>query len=158
MIVNPDKFQVIIIDEKRGDHTNENAVIDNKQIKSVPSVEVLGIQLDDKLNFSAHISNISKSAANHLNTLILLQKFLSFEEKKILINRCFMANLNYCPLVWIFSNVVSLEKIKNLQKRALRFLYESYNTSYEDLSLKSSFSSMNVKRLRTLCRNFQNSE
>ena len=62
-----------------------------------------------------------------------------------------MANLNYCPLVWIFSNVVSLEKIKNLQKRALRFLYESYNTSYEDLSLKSSFSSMNVKRLRTLC-------
>ena len=30
MIVNPDKFQVIIIDEKRGDHTNENAVIDNK--------------------------------------------------------------------------------------------------------------------------------
>ena len=158
MIVNPDKFQVIIIDEKRGDHTNENAVIDNKQIKSVPSVEVLGIQLDDKLNFSAHISNICKSAANHLNTLILLQKFLSFEEKKILINRCFMANLNYCPLVWIFSNVVSLEKIKNLQKRALRFLYESYNTSYEDLSLKSSFSSMNVKRLRTLCRNFQNSE
>ena len=30
MIVNPDKFQVIIIEEKRGDHTNENAVIDNK--------------------------------------------------------------------------------------------------------------------------------
>ena len=29
-MVNPDKFQVIIIDEKRGDHTNENAVIDNK--------------------------------------------------------------------------------------------------------------------------------
>ena len=29
MIVNPDKFQVIIIDKKKSDHTNENVVIDN---------------------------------------------------------------------------------------------------------------------------------
>ena len=84
MIVNPGKFQVIIIDKKKGDHTNENAVIDNKtvQIKIVPSVELLGIHLDDKLNFSPHICNICKSAANQLNALIRLQKFLSFKEKK----------------------------------------------------------------------------
>ena len=151
MIVNPDKFQVIIIDKKKGDHTNENVVIDNKQIKTVPSVELLGIQLDDQLNFIPHISNICKSAANQLNALIRLQKFLSFKEKKILINSYFMANFNYCPLVWMFSNAVSLKKIENLQKQALSFLYKSYNTSYEDLLLKSGFSSMNVKRLRALC-------
>ena len=83
MIVNPHKFQVIIIDKKKGDHTNENVVIDNKQIKTVSSVELLGIQLDDKLNCSPHMRNICKSAANQLNALIRLQKFLSFKEKKI---------------------------------------------------------------------------
>ena len=62
-----------------------------------------------------------------------------------------MANFSYCLLVWMFSNAVSLKKIEGLQKRALRFLYKSYNTSYEDLLLKSGFSSMNVKRLRALC-------
>ena len=82
MIVNPGKFQVIIIDTKKRDHTNENVVIDNKQIKNVPSVELLGIQLDNKLNFSPHISNICKSAANQLNAFIRLQKFLSFKERK----------------------------------------------------------------------------
>ena len=41
MIVNPDKFQVIIINKKKGDQTNENVVTDNKQIKTVPSVELL---------------------------------------------------------------------------------------------------------------------
>ena len=122
MIVNPDKFQVIIIDKKKGDHTNENVVIDNKQIKTVSSVELLGIQLDDKLNFSPHISNICKSAANQLNALIRLQKFLSFKEKKISINSYFMANFNYCPLVWMFSSAVSLKKIYNLQKRAQVFI------------------------------------
>ena len=152
MIVNPDKFQVIIIDKKKGDHTNENVVIDNKQINTVPLVELLEIQSDDKLNFSSHISNICKSAANQLNALIIPQKFLSFkEERKCLINSYFMANFNYCPLVWMFSSAVSLKKIKNLQKRALRLLYKSYNTSYKDLLLESVFSSMNVKRLRTLC-------
>ena len=60
MIVNPDKFQVIIIDKKKGDHTNEDVVIDNKQIKTVTSVKLLGSQLNDKLNFSPHISNIYK--------------------------------------------------------------------------------------------------
>ena len=74
MIVNPDKFQVTIIDKKKGDQTNENTVIDNKQIKNLPSVELLGIQLGDKLNFSPHISNICKSLANQLNALIRLQK------------------------------------------------------------------------------------
>ena len=32
MIVKPDKFQEIINDKRKGDHTNENVVIDNKQI------------------------------------------------------------------------------------------------------------------------------
>ena len=61
MIVNPDKFQIIILDKKKGDHTNENVVLDNKKIKTVPLVELLGIQLDDKLTFSPHIRNMCKS-------------------------------------------------------------------------------------------------
>ena len=64
IIVDPVNFQVIIINKRKWDHTNENVVIDNKQIKTVPSVQILGIQLEDKLNLSPHISNICKSAAN----------------------------------------------------------------------------------------------
>ena len=97
-------------------------MIINKSRLSVPLVELLEIQLDDKLNFSTHISNICKSAANQLNALIRLQKFLSFKEKKISINSYFMANFNYCPLVWMFSSAVSLKKIYNLQKRAQVFI------------------------------------
>ena len=61
-----------------------------------------------------------------------------------------MAKFNNCPLVWMFSSDVSLQKIENLQKRAPRFSDKSCNT-YEDLLLKSGFSSINVTRLRTLC-------
>ena len=64
IIAEPDKFQVIIINKRKGDHTNENVVIDNRQIKTVPLVQILGIQLEDKLNLNPHISNICQSAAN----------------------------------------------------------------------------------------------
>ena len=61
-----------------------------------------------------------------------------------------MANFNYCPLVWMFSNVSSLKKIENLQKRALRFIDNNYEISYEELLLKSDRATMNVNRIRIL--------
>ena len=42
-------------------------------------------------------------------------------------------NFNYCPLVWMFSSAESVSKIENLQKRALLFLYNCFEASYEDL-------------------------
>ena len=111
----------------------------------------MGIRLDDRLNFSPHINNICNSVTNQLNALIRLQKFLSFKEKKILINSRFISKINHCPLGWMFSSAVSLKKIQNLQKRALKVLYKSYNTSNEGLLLKSGSSSMNIKRPRGIC-------
>ena len=122
----------------------------NQNIKVVSSIELLGIQIDDKLNFNLHISNICRFAADQLNTLIRLKRFLGFKEKRILINSYFMSNFSYCPLVWMFSSVSSLKKIENLQKRALRFLYNDYEISYDELLLKLNRATMNVNRLRIL--------
>ena len=151
MVVNPDKFQAIVLGKRKRDHTDECITVDNQQIKVVSSVKRLRLQLDDKLNFNLHISNICKSAANQLNVLIRLEKFMNFEEKKILIKSYFMANFNYCPLVCMLSTASSLKKIENLQKRALWFLCNDYEISDEELLSKFSTFSMNVKRLTLSC-------
>ena len=52
-------------------------------INKLKLCKLLGLQLDDKLDFNLHISNISKSAANQQNALIRLKMLLNFEEKKI---------------------------------------------------------------------------
>ena len=51
----------------------------------------------------------------------------------------------------MFSSTQSLNKIKNLQKRALPFLYDDFEASYKDLLSKGGKSEMNVRRLRALC-------
>ena len=108
MIINPDKFQAIILDKKKSNLTNIPLSIDNQTIESVSSVELLGIHLDDKLNFNLNISNICRSPANQLNALIRLKSYLSFNAKRVLINSYIISNFNYCPLVWMFSTAKSL--------------------------------------------------
>ena len=117
----------------------------------VSSVEFLGIQIDDKLEFNLHVSNIFRSAANQFNALFRLKRFLGYKKKMILINSYFMASFNYCPLVWMFSSASPLKKIENLQKRPLRFLCNDYEISYEELLLESGRAKLNVNRLRILC-------
>ena len=51
----------------------------------------------------------------------------------------------------MFSSVQSLNKIENLKRQALRFLYDDFKASYEDLLSKGGTSTMDVRRLRTLC-------
>ena len=49
MIVNPGKFQAIIFDKHRGNHTNQIININQKEIKGVSKAKLLGIVVDDKL-------------------------------------------------------------------------------------------------------------
>ena len=152
IIVNPEIFQAIILDKQKHEYSNKPIKFDNKTVETVSSVKLLGIQLDDKFNFSFHVSNICKSAANQLSALIRIDNFLCLEGKRVLINSFLMSNLNYCLSVCMFSNATSLKKIENLQKRALRFRYNNYQLTYEELLDNANSSSMNVKRLRFLCK------
>ena len=150
-MVNPEKFQAIMLGKQKHDYSNDTIEFDNKTIETVSSVRLLSVQLDDKLNFSLYVSSICKSGANQLSALIRFNNFLCFEGKRVLIKSYFISNFNYCPLVWMISNAASLKKIENLQKRALRFLCNNYQLSYEELLDKANSSTMNVKRLHFLC-------
>ena len=99
MTVNADKFQVLLIDKRKQDHTNEVVQIEEQNIKAVSLVELLGIQIDDKLNFNQHISKICNCAANQLNAMTRLRNFMTSRVKEALINGYFISNFNYCPLV-----------------------------------------------------------
>ena len=41
--VNPHEFLAIILDKQKSDHTHQRIIVDNKQIKVMPSVKLLGL-------------------------------------------------------------------------------------------------------------------
>ena len=138
MIVNADKFQVLLIDKRKQDYTKEVVQEEEQSIKAVHSVELPGIETDDKLSLNIHISKDYDSAANHLNAMICLRNFMTFNVEEALINSYLLPNFNFCPLLWMFSSANSLNRIENLKKRGLIFLLDYYESTYEQLLNKTS--------------------
>ena len=103
MNVNPDKFQVILLDKRGSDNTNTKVKIGNEKIKSTTSVKLLGVHIDNKLNFNHHISKLCKSAGNQLNALTRLKSFLGLKERKDLVDSFIYSIFHCCPLIWMFS-------------------------------------------------------
>ncbi len=151
MIANPEKFHSLLLRKNQTNTSGEQININGKIIKSEETVKLLGVTLDYKLDFDPHISNLCKKAATQLNVLKRLKAFIGFNEKKILVQSFVYSNFNYCPLVWYFSSSKSLQKIEQLQERALRFLYNDHTSSYNNLLLKSDKCTMLIARQRILC-------
>ena len=134
MIVNPEKFQAIII--KRDNHIDQEYILHlkNHKITTKENVKLLGIDIDNKLKFDYHISKICSKASNQLHAISRLENYLGFKEKQVLINSFIYSNFNYCPLIWHFCSAFSIKKIEKIQERALRVLYKDYDSSYTDYS------------------------
>ena len=75
MIVDPDKSQVIVLDKRGSSNTEVKVIIGSEQIQAVPSVDILSITIDDKLNFNLHINKSCLKSANQLNGLARLKPF-----------------------------------------------------------------------------------
>ena len=93
---------------------------------------ILSLEVDSKLNFDELISKLCNKSSGQLNALCRIGHLLGLEERKILINSFIHANFNYCSLVWHFGFRKSINKIENIQKRALRFLLNDYFLDYEE--------------------------
>ena len=152
MIVDPTKFQSIIICKNKKIITRGISVtIKDKIIKSKEWVKLLGIKIDDNLNFNVHIGEICNKASGQLNAIFRLSKYLTSSNRKLLINSFIYCHFNYCPLVWHFMSCNSKNKIEKIQECAIRFLTNDSKSSYASILEKSGKVSMEVNRLRILC-------
>ena len=66
IMANPGKFEFMILIENT---INKSIVINNKTIELSKAVELLGLTIDNKLNFGIHINNICKVASAEIKRL-----------------------------------------------------------------------------------------
>ena len=100
MTVNLDKIQAIVLGRhKQKEKINLN--INGAEIKGQNSV--IGVEIDNELNFNNHISIICKKARNKINAISRIQSFLVQKEKEALVNTFVYSDFNYCLLVWLLN-------------------------------------------------------
>ena len=62
----------------------------------------------------------------------------------------FSSQFSYCPLIWMFYNRKTNEKINKLHERSPRILYNDDTLSFNDLLLKDESVTIHVRNLRLL--------
>jgi hypothetical protein len=133
MQANPDKFQVLAVGKKTYDK-NPSIHIQNSDLTCEKTVKLLGIEIDYQLNYAAHVSSICRKASQQLNVLKRLGFLLNRLSKLTIFHTFILSNFNFCPLAWHFCTEKNSKKLEKVQERALRFVYEDYNSSYEMMS------------------------
>ena len=71
-------------------------------IKNSLFEKILGLTIDNNLDFSGHISNIGKTASEKLNALFRVSANMNSDKCTLLINSFIKSHFSYCPLIWMF--------------------------------------------------------
>ena len=73
------------------------------------------------------------------------------EISRMSIFRCFvLSNFNYCSMVWNFCGAKYTSTMERIQFRALKFVYNDFNTSYTELLARSNLPTLLLHRKREI--------
>ena len=132
--------------------TNDNVSvnIETEIIESSNSVELLGIKIDNKLNFNDHVSNLCKRGNQKLHSLARISKYLCHNKLKLLMKTFIESQFNYCPLLWMFHSRALNNRINTLHERALRIVYQNNDLTFQELLEKDGSVTIHDRNLQKL--------
>ncbi len=151
MIANPDKFKSIVLKKPSIKTDDININVGNMQIKPATSVKLLGLDIDDKLNFRKYIKNMCKKAGAKLNAIKRLGIYLNMESKKLLVDAHVTSQFNYSSTVWHFCGLTEVHKLEHLHERCIRFIYNEYDKQYFELLSEKKLNTLFGKRTLAMC-------
>ena len=114
------------------------------------SVKLLGVEIDNKLNFLPHIETMCKKANKKINALFRIRNFISCDKARLLSSAYILSVFAHCPLIWMFCGIKGNNLINKTHKRALKAVYQNYDLSLLDLLSIDNEVTIHVKNLRFL--------
>ena len=111
---------------------------------------LLGIKIDNKLDFNDHVSNIYKKASLKLHALARVAYFMSQDKLRILMKTFIESQFGYCPLIWMLHSRRLNNKINKLHERALRLVYKNKTLSFVELLIMDNSFTVHHRNLQKL--------
>ena len=94
--------------------------ISDIKVASESKVKLLGIHIDNRLNFDYHVSQRCKKASKKLHALARSFKYVETSKRRVLVNSFITSQFSYYLLIWMFHSRIMEHRINKIHARALR--------------------------------------
>ena len=149
MEANPEKFQVITLNTP-ANQQKAQITLGDKVIVAEESVKLLGIHLDEHLDFGKQAKELCRKAAAQLNVLQRLARYIDKDCRMSIFRSFILAHFNYCALVWHFCGATNTKKLERIQCSALRFIYLDFDSDYITLLDRAGLPPLELARKRAI--------
>ena len=147
---NDDKCHLIIGDTNKNYSSIGCIYMGQEFLESEKNVKLLGITIDNKLNFNDHVTNLIKKGNQKFHALARISKFMCDDKLKLVMRTFILSQFNYCPLIWMFHSRTQNQKINKLHERVLRLVYNDDNLTFQQLLEKDNSVTIHDRNLQRL--------
>ena len=119
-----------------GTHEHLWVRVGDEKIWESQSEKLLGMIVDKKLSFDLHLRTLCKKVNQKVSALARIVPFLPFPKRHLIMKTFIESQFTYCPLVWMFCSRAMDRKINHIHERALRLVYQDYDSTFDELLKK----------------------
>jgi len=125
MVLHPEKTKSMVI-TTRQKHQRQNLELklklNFKCIEQVHEHKVLGVILDDEMNWHSHVNHISKTLSKNLFLLYHLKHYVGTEARLSFYYAHILSHINYASNVWCGASANNLKLLQSLHRRAAKII------------------------------------
>ena len=105
----------------------------NTKIDCVKEARFLGVIVDEKLNWSAHIKTLKSKMSRYIGIMCKIKKLLPIQAKIQIFQSLIQSHINYCSIIWGFTAKSNIESLFRIQKKGIRAIVPGFiNYKYRD--------------------------
>ena len=142
---NKSKCHLIVADLDHKSYSSSSYIyLENEFLESEETVKLLGMKIDQNLDFEEHINCLLKKGNQKLHALMRIKKYLSEEKLKLIMKTFIESQFNYRH-----SRDLN-RKINKLHERALRVVYQDKDLTFEQLLNKDGSFTIHERNIQKL--------
>ena len=125
MVLNPSKTECMIITTRQKHQLEPLSLslsLNGTAIKQVAKHRLLGVTVDNQLQWKFHIEHICKIISKNLFMLSKLRYITDTETRKVFFNAHVRSHIDYASTVWDGSSESNLKRLNSLHRRAAKLI------------------------------------
>ena len=110
----------------------------NEKLSSTCSETFFRIKIDNKLTIEELVEGLCKKASQKVSAVSRISSLMRFKQRKRIVILFTTSHFSHYPLVWMFHSRRLNNRIDHIHERALKIIYQDYNSSFKELLRKDS--------------------